>query len=74
MSAPDITEVFYEQRAEYRDNADDDRGGAETHGALVVDTRRQLRGAQEREGTHEYEANAQQCPADAHDGLISMDA
>ena len=24
--------------------------------------------------THEDEADAQQCPADAHDGLISMDA
>jgi len=74
MPAPDVAEVFYEQRAEYRDNADDDRGDAEAHGAFVVDTRRQLYGAQDGEGTYEDEADAQQCPTDAHDGLIAMDA
>ena len=74
MSTPDIAEVFYQQRAEHCDNADDNGSNAKAHGALVVDSRAQLGGAQDGERTQEYETDTHQCSADAHDGLITMNA
>ena len=74
MPAPDIAEILDKQRAEHGDDADDDGGDAEAHGATLADLRAQLSATQDGERPQKHEANTQQGPADAHDRMITMNA
>lgn len=72
MSTPDIAQVPDQERAEHRDDADDDGRDSEARGPLANDFRVVRADTKNRVHTEEHEADAEQRAADSDRGLVPV--